>query len=77
KRMVEHDFDNGIDTRLYHKDLGIVLELAHQAQLASPAAALVMQHINALMGQGKGRQDLAALITVLEGLSGVAPTAKT
>ena len=77
KRMVEHDFDNGIDTRLYHKDLGIVLELAHQAQLASPGAALVMQQINALMGQGKGRNDLAALITVLEGMSGVAPTAKT
>lgn len=77
KRMVEHDFDNGIDTRLYHKDLGIVLELAHQAQLASPGAALVMQQINALMGQGKGRDDLAALITVLEGMSGVAPTAKT
>jgi len=77
KRMVEHDFDNGIDTRLYHKDLGIVLELAHQAQLASPGAAIVMQQINALMGQGKGRNDLAALITVLEGMSGVAPTAKT
>jgi len=70
KRMVEHNFDNGIDTRLYHKDIGIVLDLAHQAQLASPGAALVMQQINALMGQGKGRQDLAALITVLEGMSG-------
>jgi len=70
KRMVEHNFDNGIDTRLYHKDLGIVLDLAHQSQLASPGAALVMQQINALMGQGKGRQDLASLITVLEGMSG-------
>lgn len=70
KRMVDHNFDNGIDTRLYHKDLGIVLELAHQAQIALPGAALVMQHINALMAQGKGRQDLAALITVLEGMSG-------
>jgi 2-hydroxy-3-oxopropionate reductase len=77
KRMVEHNFDHGIDTRLYHKDLGIVLELAHQAQLASPGAAIVMQQINALMGQGKGRQDLGALITVLEGMSGVASTAKT
>jgi len=68
KRMVEHHFDNGIDTRLYHKDLGIVMELAHQAQIPSPGAALVMQQINALMGQGKGRQDLASLITVLEGM---------
>ena len=76
KRMVEHNFDHGIDTRLYHKDLGIVLELAHQAQLASPGAAIVMQQINALMGQGKGRQDLASLITLLEGMSGVASSAK-
>lgn len=74
KRMVEHNFDNGIDTRLYHKDLGIVLELAHQSQIASPGAALVMQQINALMGQGKGRQDLAALITLLEEMSGAGKT---
>lgn len=76
KRMVEHNFDNGIDTRLYHKDLGIVLDLAHQMKIASPGAALVMQQINALMGQDKGRQDLAALITVLEGMSGTRPTGR-
>ncbi|MBS1219643.1 MAG: tsaR, partial [Proteobacteria bacterium] len=70
KRMVEREFDNGIDTRLYHKDLGIVLDLAHQAQVPVPGAALVMQQINALMSQGKGYQDLGALITVLEGMSG-------
>jgi hypothetical protein len=28
-----------------------------------------MQQINALMGQGRGRDDLAALITVLEKMS--------
>lgn len=70
KRMVEHRFDNGIDTRLYHKDLGIVLDLAHQAKIPVPGAALVMQQINALMSQGKGTHDLGALITVLEGMSG-------
>lgn len=73
KRMVERNFDNGIDTRLYHKDLGIVLGLAHEAGLATPGGALVMQQINALMGQGRGRDDLAALITVLEAMSGTAP----
>jgi len=76
KRMVEHNFDNGIDTRLYHKDLGIVLDLAHQMKIASPGAALVMQQINALMGQDKGRQDLASLITVLEDMSGTKPAGK-
>jgi|LNFM01.2.fsa_nt_gb 2-hydroxy-3-oxopropionate reductase len=69
KRMVERNFDNGIDTRLYHKDLGIVLDLAHDAGVASPGGAAVMQQINALMGQDRGREDLAALITVLEGMS--------
>ena len=70
KRMVERNFDNGIDTRLYHKDLGIVLDLAHDAGVASPGGAAVMQQINALMGQDRGREDLAALITVLERMSG-------
>ncbi len=70
KRMVEHNYANGIDTRLYHKDLGIVLELARAAGIASPGGAAVMQQINALMGQGRGQDDLAALITVLEQMSG-------
>ncbi len=62
KRMVERNFANGIDTRLYHKDLGIVLELARAAGIASPGGAAVMQQINALMGQGRGHDDLAALM---------------
>lgn len=70
KRMVERNFAHGIDTRLYHKDLGIVLELAREAGIASPGGAAVMQQINALMGQGRGQDDLAALITVLEQMSG-------
>lgn len=76
KRMVERNFGNGIDTRLYHKDLGIVLDLAHDAGVAAPGAAAVMQQINALMGQDRGRDDLAALITVLETMSGAATSTK-
>ena len=72
KRMVERNFSNGIDTRLYHKDLGIVLELARESGVASPGGAAVMQQINALMGQGRGNDDLAALITVIEQMSGTA-----
>ena len=71
KRMVERDFAAGIETRLYHKDLDIVLELAHGLGQALPAAGVVMQHINALMGGGKGSNDLSALITVLEAMSAV------
>lgn len=69
KRMVERDFAAGIETRLYHKDLDIVLALAHGLGQALPAGAVVMQLINALMGRGEGGNDLSALITVLEDMS--------
>ncbi|HTD90481.1 MAG TPA: NAD(P)-dependent oxidoreductase [Burkholderiales bacterium] len=69
KRMVERNFANGIDTRLYHKDLAIALDLVHEHGAAAPAASVTMQHINAVMGRGEGSSDLAVLIEVLESLS--------
>ena len=66
KRMVARDFGAGIDTRLYHKDLGIALELAHEAGLPMPAGAAVKQQINALMGAGDGGADFSVLIRALE-----------
>jgi 2-hydroxy-3-oxopropionate reductase len=71
KRMVERDFAAGIEARLYHKDLGIVLDLAHGGGQALPAAAVVMQQINALVGRGGGSEDLSALIRIVETLGPV------
>ena len=67
-RMVARDFTAGIETRLYHKDLGIALDLAHALGQGVPAGALVMQHINALTGRGEGGNDLSSLIKVVEAL---------
>lgn len=69
KRMVERNFANGIDTRLYHKDMNIALGLVHEHGAAAPAASVTMQHINAAIGRGEGTSDLAVLIEVLESLS--------
>lgn len=66
KRMVERDFEGGIETRLYHKDLDIVLGLVHEAGLPAPAAALAMQQINAMMSAGDTHRDLSGLVRVLE-----------
>jgi 2-hydroxy-3-oxopropionate reductase len=74
KRMVERRFENGIDTRLYYKDLDIALNLAHELGLAVPAAALTMQNVNALIGRGEGRNDLSALINVVEAMSARRPS---
>ena len=69
RRMVDRDFEAGIEARLYHKDLDIVLELAHGLGQAAPAGAIVMQHINAMMGRGDGNRDLSAIIQVVEAMS--------
>ena len=66
KRMVERDFTAGIEARLYHKDLGIVLALAQGLGQALPAASLVMQHINAIVGRGEGANDLSVIVKELE-----------
>lgn len=73
KRMIDRNFENGIDTRLYHKDLDIVLALAHELGIALPAAALTMQSINALIGRGEGRKDLSSIIGIVEDMSGAKP----
>ena len=73
KRMVSRDFGTGIDTRLYHKDLGIVLELAQEAGLPLPAGTVVKQQINALMGAGEGGADFSVLIRALERSMGKNP----
>ena len=70
ERMVKRDFAAGIEARLYHKDLHIALDLAHEAGLAAPAAALAMQSVNAVIGRGEGGSDLSALIKVVEGMRG-------
>jgi 2-hydroxy-3-oxopropionate reductase len=73
RRMVSRDFGAGIDSRLYHKDLGIVLELAQEAGLPLPAGAVVKQQINALMGAGEGNADFSVLIRALERAAGKNP----
>ena len=65
-RMVRRDFAAGIESRLYHKDLDIVLRLAHALGVALPAGAVTMQSINGLHGRGLGRDDLSALLALVE-----------
>ena len=65
-RMVRRDFEAGIESRLYHKDLDIVLRLAHAEGVALPAGAVTMQSINGLHGRGLARSDLSALLALVE-----------
>jgi len=70
KKMVERDFAAGIVAALHHKDIGVALDIAHEAGIALPVTAQVMQQLNALMGSGFGEQDTSSLLLVLEQMMG-------
>jgi 2-hydroxy-3-oxopropionate reductase len=70
KRMLENDFKPGFMVKLYQKDLRIVIEDAHKLGIGLPGTALMAQHLNALMGSGDGEIDCAALVKVVERMSG-------
>jgi len=70
KKMVERDFAAGIVAALHHKDIGVALDIAHEAGIAMPVTAQVKQQLNALMGSGYGEQDTSSLLLVLEQMAG-------
>src|SRR5487761_2584208 len=71
KRMLDNDFKPGFKVGLHQKDMRIVMETAHQLGVALPAAAMVTQHLNALMGTGDTNLDSAAMVKVIERMSGL------
>jgi len=71
KRMLDNNYQPGFKTKLHQKDMNIVMQTAKELGLALPAAALVMQHLNALMGSGDAELDSAAMMKVVERMSGL------
>ena len=71
KRMLDNNYQPGFKTKLHQKDMHIVMQAAKEMGLALPGAALVTQHMNALMGTGDGELDSAAVMKVIERMSGV------
>ena len=65
QRMLEHDFKPGFKLGLHLKDMRIVLEAAQQSGTAVPAAVLVTQHFNGLVGAGDGELDSSVVIKEL------------
>jgi 2-hydroxy-3-oxopropionate reductase len=70
-RMLQRQFDAGVDARLHHKDAHIILECAQESKTYVPGAALAAEAFNALMNLGSERQwDSAAILKVLEEMAG-------
>jgi 2-hydroxy-3-oxopropionate reductase len=66
ERMAERQFEPGMATRLYDKDLDIVLDLAREAGQSLPAATVIRRHLDQMIAEGKSHRDLAALIETVE-----------
>ncbi|MDP2821182.1 MAG: NAD(P)-dependent oxidoreductase [Sulfuritalea sp.] len=65
-RMATRDFAAGVEARLHHKDYALLMDEAMRIGAALPVSAAVWQQLNALMGQGRGKNDTSSLLCVLE-----------
>lgn len=69
-RMAARDFAAGVEARLHHKDIALVLEEATRQAIPLPVGSAVQQQLNALMAAGWGGEDTARLLCVLERAAG-------
>jgi 2-hydroxy-3-oxopropionate reductase len=68
--MLERRFQPGFRLALHHKDLGIAAEAARAAHVVTPLGAMATQLVAAMVASGRGNLDHAALVEVIEELSG-------
>ena len=71
QRMLDRNFEPGFRTRLYHKDMGIVMETGRSAGMPLVGGALAAQLYQIAMNQGLGEKDYSVLAHVVAGLAGV------
>jgi 3-hydroxyisobutyrate dehydrogenase len=69
--MVNNAYPLGFRVRLHHKDMRIALEAARELGVSMPAASLVDQLENGLLGRGHGDEDLSAIARSIRKLSGL------
>ena len=65
-KMIARDFDGKVESRLHHKDIHIVLDLARAFGITLPASAAAADVLDRLQQRGGARQDSAAVFSVLE-----------
>jgi L-threonate 2-dehydrogenase len=69
--MLKGDFTPLSAVNIFVKDLGIVLDVAHELRFALPMAAIAHQLFLAAAASGLGSQDDASVVKVFENLSGI------
>jgi 2-hydroxy-3-oxopropionate reductase len=65
-KMIARDFQGRVESRLHHKDIHIVLDLARGFGIQLPASAAAADILDRLQQRGGARQDSAAIFSVLD-----------
>ena len=65
-KMIARDFEGKVESRLHHKDIHIVLDLARSLGIELPASTAAADVLDRLQQRGGARHDAAAIFTVLE-----------
>jgi len=65
-KMIARDFEGKVESRLHHKDIRIVLDLARAFGIELPASAAAADVLERLQRRGGARQDSAAVFSVLD-----------
>jgi 2-hydroxy-3-oxopropionate reductase len=73
QRMLDGSFEPGFRAALHRKDLGIAQQTGREEGAPLPATSLAATLFDALIAQGDGDRDHAALTLVYERLAGEAP----
>jgi 2-hydroxy-3-oxopropionate reductase len=65
-KMIARDFQGKVESRLHHKDIHIVLDLARSLGIELPASTAAADVLDRLQQRGGARHDAAEIFTVLE-----------
>jgi 2-hydroxy-3-oxopropionate reductase len=65
-KMIARDFDGKVESRLHHKDIHIVLQMARRFGIELPASAAAAKVLTELQNRGGARSDTAAVFSVLD-----------
>jgi 2-hydroxy-3-oxopropionate reductase len=65
-KMIARDFGGRIESRLHHKDILIVLEMARALGIDLPASTAAARVLTELQNRGGAKTDSAAMFTILD-----------
>ncbi len=66
-KMIARDFQGKVESRLHHKDIHIVLDMARDLGIELPASAAAARILAELQNRGGARSDTAAIFAILAG----------